>query len=293
MINPYISIEDALVLLDNPTTLLFDCTWFLDGRDAFELFKEGHIPGARFLDMETVAADLNVRNTGRHPLPSVDAYCRALSRLGVSNGATVILYDTDAGTIAARIWWMNSQLSIPTYIIEGGIQSYKGQLEVGDTHFKETKFVSGVEKWENTLDTDELVKMLSSSSKTIIFDARNQDRYRGTFEPVDSRAGHIPGAINLPTRSLMKENYKPLSQLEFQKRLLDLIGEAEFESICSGESRVVVSCGSGITACHLSIFFEEATGSRPILYNGSFSAWANRRELPIETGDERGTFRVE
>ena len=154
MSNPYISIEAALEMISDNTSVLLDCRWFLDGRDARALYREGHIPGARFLDMEEVATDLSIKNTGRHPLPSVSDYCKSIGALGVTKDSTAILYDSDAGTIAARIWWMNRQLGIRSYIITGGIQSYTGNLETGVSSFEGNSFECTRDDWENTLNTD-------------------------------------------------------------------------------------------------------------------------------------------
>lgn len=290
MLNPYISIEDTLEMIAQKKTVLLDCRWFLDGQDARTKYLEGHIPGARFLDMEKVAANLSIENTGRHPLPSVGDYCKAIGALGVKKDSTVILYDSDAGTIAARVWWMNRQLSIESFIVTGGIQSYTGALETGESTFEGNTLEFAKVDWENTLSTDELIEYVSRNSNTVIFDARNEDRYLGTFEPVDPRAGHIPSAYNLPTRSLMIGGSDPAPKEAVKQRMIDLTGADTFESIVCRDAEVVVSCGSGITACHLAIFIEEATGRPPLLYNGSFSAWSSRFDLPIQSGKDRGIF---
>ncbi len=290
MSNPYISIEDALEMIPHEKTVLLDCRWFLDGRDARAIYLEGHIPGARFLDMEKVAADLSIENAGRHPLPSVGNYCKAIGALGVTKDSTVILYDSDAGTIAARVWWMNRQLSIQSHIVTGGIQSYTGALETGESNFEGNTLECTRVDWENTINTDELIEYVSNNPNTIILDARNEDRYLGTFEPVDPRAGHIPSAYNLPTRSLMLGGSAPAPKETVKQRMIDLIGAEGFDSVVCRDAQVVVSCGSSVTACHLAIFIEEATGRPPLLYNGSFSAWSSRFDLPIQGGKDRGTF---
>lgn len=251
---------------------------------------EGHIPGARFLDVEVVGADLSISGRGRHPLPSVGHFAESLGNLGVSEESIVILYDSDSGTIAARIWWMNRQLSIRSYIISGGIQSYSGPLESGEPHFAKSQFLPEKLTWNNSVTTDELIDLISENPKNVILDARNLDRYLGEFEPVDPRGGHIPGAYSLPTRTLMIDGKDPLSIEQIKERIKVLIGEETFEAIVDGDAQIVVSCGSGITACHLAIFVEKATGRPPILYDGSYSAWSTRVDLPVQSGRERGQF---
>ncbi|MDA8197013.1 MAG: rhodanese-like domain-containing protein [Actinomycetota bacterium] len=290
---PYISIESALELVENQGAILLDCRWFLDGRDAHQIFLEGHIPGSRFLDMEVVGADLSVTGNGRHPLPSTHDFAQKLAELGITRDSTLVLYDSDSGTIAARIWWMTRRLSINTYIIAGGIQSYSGPLEAGEVDIERSVIDAGISRWEGSVTTDELINLISKDRTIVILDARNQDRYRGDFEPVDPRAGHIPGAYNLPTRSLMIDGINP-APLEGVKAILkEVVGEDVFTELVNNERQVVVSCGSGITACHLSMFVEEVTGREPILYNGSFSAWSTRYDLPVQIGGERGELPAE
>ncbi len=290
MANPFISIERALELAADGKAILLDCRWFLDGRDAHAIYLNGHIPGAHFLDMEKIAADLSIEGAGRHPLPSIEKYTKAMGDLGISNDSVVVLYDSDAGSIAARIWWMNRQLDIDSYIISGGIQSYRGELEVGEVIARAVTLRTSKERWENALNTEEFIDLIAKDPKTVMLDARNHDRYTGEFEPVDPRAGHIPGAYNLPTRSLMIDGTVPATKDQIQQRLIEVIGEDNFASLLSHDQEVVVSCGSGITACHLAIFVEEALGRQPLLYNGSFSAWSKRTDLPVLAGCERGTF---
>ena len=292
MNNPLIPIGTALELSEQDNAVLLDCRWFLDGRDARSTYLEGHIPGARFLDMESVGADLSIQGRGRHPLPSVRRFADGLEDLGVSQDSIVVLYDSDSGTIAARIWWMTRQISIESYIIAGGIQSFTGTLESGETTYSRSNITTTKSSWDNSVTTDELIQHVSSDRRYIILDARNQDRYLGDFEPVDPRGGHIPGSYNLPTRTLMVDGVAPLPTDEIRERIRGLIGDENYDAVTNGEAEIVVSCGSGITACHLAIFVEDALGYQPILYNGSFSAWAQRNDLPVQTGKDRGYFPV-
>jgi thiosulfate/3-mercaptopyruvate sulfurtransferase len=132
------------------------------------------------------------------------------------------------------------------------------------------------ETWRNTIDRDELRDRMGSAT---LIDARAAERYRGETEPVDPRAGHIPGAVNAPAKVALRPDGRFLPAEELAARLADVV---------PADRPVVASCGSGVTACHTALALRLAGRPDAILYAGSFSDWS-RTDLPVATGPEAGS----
>ena len=243
---------------------LYDLRWDLvdrsKGRAEYEL---SHIPGAYFVDLDSDLAGPPGEG-GRHPLPSVDEFTATLGRLGISSNTHVVAYDDTGGRIAARLWWMLRSIGHErVQVLDGGFMHWTGPTESGwnepiPTHYPNVDGFSGV------ADSDRL------EGRTVI-DARSAERYRGEFEPVDPKAGHIPGAVNIPTGSNLGDDGTFLDA----KTLASV-----YERIPTNS---VVSCGSGVTACHDALAMVIAGLPMPDVYVGSFSEWS-RKDLPVETG---------
>lgn len=246
---------------------LFDVRWSLTdpghGRNAY---LAGHIPGAIFVDLDEDFAD-PPSTSGRHPLPTVEEFAATLGRLGVSPGDEVVAYDDAGGSVAARVWWMLRSVGHQaSRVLDGGYQAWVGegrQVETGqrspvETDYPDPERFTGVVGWEELDDR-------------IVLDARAPERFRGETEPVDPKAGHIPGAINIPLTS----------NLTSEGRFLDP-GALAGLYVDVGD-RPVVACGSGVNACHLALAMVVAGRDLPDVYVGSFSEWS-RRDLPVETG---------
>lgn len=230
-------------------------------------YQAGHIPGAVFVDLDHDLAAPPGGN-GRHPLPSPSQFATTLGILGIGPETHVVVYDDVAGRIAARLWWMLRSIGHEkVQVLDGGYQSW---LEAG--HPVETgKVIPDVESYPDPGDFQGVVNVDDVGDR-ILIDARNPDRYRGDHEPVDPKAGHIPGAHNVPTGENLDET----------GRFRD---PADLARLYSGfPSDVVVSCGSGVTACHDALAMVAAGREMPDVYVGSFSEWS-RRDLPVSTGD--------
>ena len=246
---------------------LLDIRWALtDPAHGRAAYREGHIPGAVFVDLDS---DLSApTGAGRHPLPDAETFAGTLGRLGVSPDDEVVAYDDASGTIAARMWWMLRSIGhSAARVLDGGISSWSRAgkpLETGDrvpseAHYPAPSGFSGV------------VTITQLEGRTII-DARAPERYRGEVEPVDPKAGHIPGAINRPA----SENLLTDGSMKSPDALRE---------IYEGLDIPVVSCGSGVTACHDALAMVAAGLELPDVYIGSFSEWS-RLDLPVATGPE-------
>ena len=243
-----------------------------------ERYAAGHLPGARFLDLEEVlTSHSDDARDGRHPLPDLEALERGLGSLGVEAADEVVVYDEPGSFAAARAWWVLRWAGIRARVLDGGLSAWLtlgGPLEVGDE-------VS----WPATTPQLTLGRLPSLSAEDaaahaergVLLDARAPERYRGELEPLDPRAGHIPGATNVPAAGLLTGSGTLLPDDELRASLGRL----------SGSGGVAAYCGSGVSAAHavlaLAVIDVEAA-----LFPGSWSAWSNDPERPVATGSDPG-----
>lgn len=246
---------------------LFDIRWSLTdpghGRSDYE---KGHIPGAVFVDLDR---DLSARPgiSGRHPLPSVGELAATLGELGVEPEKEVVAYDDAYGAIAARLWWMLRSIGhLASRLLDGGYQTW---LNAG--HPIEAGSNSPVATHYPTPDSFRGVATMDGLKGRPLVDVRAEERYTGEREPVDPKAGHIPGAISLPYSGNLGDDGTFLSADELERRYADI------------GSNAIVSCGSGVTSCHAALAMTLAGRDMPYVYVGSFSEWS-RRDMPIRTG---------
>jgi thiosulfate/3-mercaptopyruvate sulfurtransferase len=239
-----------------------DCRWELGRPErGRELYLEGHIPGASFLDVEGELSAPPARPGGRHPLPAADDFARAAGRAGICNDAFVVAYDQEMTGGAARLWWLLRHFGHDDVaVLAGGIGSWAGPLRAGNEETSPAEFVPRP-RTGDTIDAEELERLrLRSSDGLVLLDARAPERYRGEVEPIDPVAGHVPGARNLPFTE---------------------VGEISPEVLEAEE--IVAYCGSGITATVVLLALARAGRGDARLYAGSWSDWCSR-DLPVETG---------
>ena len=282
-----------------PVPAVADVRWYLDGRSGRDAWRAGHIPGAVWVDIDTVLAGPPAPGTGRHPLPDPATLLADLAAAGISRDRLVVAYDDAGGSIAARLWWMLDTLGWDVAVLDGGLAAWPGALEVADAadagHAAAgiappppppaSGDAAGVRAaWPAgaTVDTGHLAALVAAGGDAVILDARSGERYRGQPNPADPRPGHIPGARSAPWNA----NLDPSSGRMLPPDAL----RRRFEALGVGSGRQVVSsCGSGVTACHnllaLRVAGIEPAGAR--LYPGSWSAWASDPDLPAETGPDR------
>lgn len=230
-----------------------DCRWELGrpGRGR-ELYLEGHVPGASFLDVETELSDLSVPDAGRHPLPSAERFAAAASAAGIGDGVFVVAYGSMGG--AERLWWLLRHFGHDDCaVLLGGIDAWGGMLRGGEETVEPAAFVPR-ERDGDTIEAGELARRLADPALALV-DARPLSRWRGEPNPIDDPPGRIPGAVSAPWA-------EPLPDLP------------------PGE--LVAYCGSGVTAC---VVLHRAwlAGREGRLYPGSWSEWS-QRGLPLERG---------
>lgn len=244
-----------------------DLRWSLtDPSHGRATYEAGHIPGAIFVDLDQ---DLSAPPglAGRHPLPQPEDFGHTLGRLGVSPGDEVVAYDDSGGSIAARLWWMLRAIGHDaSRVLDGGYQGWVetgGPVEAG-WNDRDPAMYPPPRGFRRAVTIDHLAGKL-------IVDARAEERYRGEYEPVDPKAGHIPGAVNMPHSG----NLTPTGAFRTPDELVD-----RFSSF---PDDAVMSCGSGVTACHNALAMVVADREMPLVYVGSFSEWS-RKDMPVRTG---------
>lgn len=230
-------------------------------------YLEGHIPGAVHVDVDT---DLSAPpGPGRHPLPTVEEFAATLGRLGIGPRDEVVVYDDAGGQVAARMWWMLRSLGHRrSRVLDGGFAAWvaggypveAGRVDPPPVEYPAPEGFSGVARLED-LEGRQLI------------DVRAPERYRGEVEPVDPKAGHIPGAVNLPFSGNLRPDGTFLDPEELAERY------------AATGARPVVSCGSGVNACHAALAMVLAGMEMPDVYVGSFSEWS-RLDLPVAVGPD-------
>lgn len=275
-----VTVEETAAHLDDPDWVVCDCRHDLANYSAgYKAYRNGHIPGARFLHLDVDLSGPKTGLNGRHPLPHPATFCLRLGALGIGNNAQVVAYDETGGVYAARLWWMLRWVGhTRVAVLDGGWQAWTKAgkpVTVAQPEITATTF-SGRMQPQAAVDSAQVLSHLQDR-KALVVDARANDRYRGENETLDPVAGHIPGAVNRFFRTNLAEDgrFKPAEKLK-----------QEFGAMLNGHTpgAIIHQCGSGVTACHNLLAMEIAglAGSR--LYPGSWSEWVSDRKRPVATG---------
>jgi thiosulfate/3-mercaptopyruvate sulfurtransferase len=249
-------------------------------------YAAGHIPGAVYAHLDDDLSGPVTPQSGRHPLPRIEQFAATLGRFGIASDAQgnetqVICYDDSSGAIAARLWWMLRWLGhTRVAVLDGGMKAWK---EAGYAVEQGQAALPAAARFEPRaheawLTTPAVEAALSSGSIALV-DARAGDRFEGRNETIDSRAGHIPGALSHPYASNVDATGRFLPAAELRRRwspVLDRGGE------------IVSMCGSGVTACHNLLALEVAGLPPGRLYAGSWSEWIRDPRRPVAVGPDTG-----
>lgn len=263
----------ATFLSEHPGAVLVDVRYTPTGGPDVEGYSAGHLPGAVFVDMDAVLAGPSSPETGRHPLPEPQAFADGMSALGIGDASVVVAYDDAGGAFAGRLVWLLRMLGVDAALLDGGLAHGGSALEEGLVTREAAHF--SPRPWP----PEALATIDDAATAPVVADARAPERYRGEVEPLDPRAGHIPGAINIPfAGNLVDGRFRSPEELRERYAAHGITDAAG----------VVVSCGSGVTACHDLIAMEYAGLGRGQLYPGSWSQWA-ATDRPAATGPEPGS----
>jgi thiosulfate/3-mercaptopyruvate sulfurtransferase len=269
----------AAGLLDRPgRVVLLDVRWALGDHRGHERYREAHLPGAVYVDLETELADPPSAADGRHPLPSLQRLQESARRWGIRQDDAVVVYDASGGLAAARAWWLLRWGGLSDVrLLDGGLDAWLragGPVEPGDV-VPEPGDVTLTGGGMPVLTIDEAAGLPAAGG--VLLDARAGERYRGEAEPIDPRAGHVPGAVSVPTT----ENLGPDGRF----RAADELG-ARFGELGVRPGGVVGAyCGSGVTAAH-EVAALAVAGIDAALWPGSWSQWSADPDRPAVTGAE-------
>jgi thiosulfate/3-mercaptopyruvate sulfurtransferase len=251
--------------------VLADVRWYLDGRSGRAAYDAGHLPGAVFVDLDRWLAAPPSSQAGRHPLPDPEVFAEGMARLGIGDDDAVVAYDDTGGTTAARLVWLLRVTGHDAALLDGGITAYDGPLEQHEVSRPAARFSPRPWPAELLASIDE-----ASDPSNVVLDARAPARFRGEQEPVDPRAGHIPGARSLPVTGNVDESHRLLPVEELRRRFA--------AAGVAGDAPVIAYCGSGVNACHHLLALEHAGFGPGRLYPGSWSQYS-ATDRPAATGD--------
>lgn len=277
--------------LENPDWVILDCRIsFIDPDLSYKHYQENHIPQASYCHLENDLSSEITPDTGRHPLPNFAKLINKLQAWGIGKNTQVVGYDDVNGAFAGRLWWQLRALGFnQVAVLDGGINQWikegrkltqkiplvavKTAAESFDFNFDPQTVISTTQIQQN------LEKDRENKAFTLI-DARAPERYRGEVEPLDTVAGHIPGAINRDFQLNLGDNQLFLPATELKQQFTELLANTPAET--GGE--IVNMCGSGVTACHNMLALDIAGFDHSKLYVGSWSEWIRDDKRPIATG---------
>jgi thiosulfate/3-mercaptopyruvate sulfurtransferase len=282
-----IDVASLRVLMAKPGVAVFDCRFDLASPEAGRAaYLRGHIPGARYLDLNRDLSAPVSSVTGRHPLPDPQALTAGLAAAGVTEGSQAVVYDDSNGSFAARAWWLIRTLGHrQVAVLDGGMTAWQhagGAVESGEPartsaeHARRESPGAEPSYASAALGTGELIAALEDS-RTLLIDARAPERFAGKVEPIDPVAGHIPGAVNHPFGMNLHPDGRFLAPEELRRRWRDRLGDRS-------PAEVIVMCGSGVTACHDLLALEHAGLPGARLYAGSWSEWIRDPRRPVARG---------
>jgi len=273
--------------LDDPDVVIVDCRFSLaDPTLGQRQYREGHIPGAFYLDLNRDLSGPVGAHGGRHPLPDPDQLAQTLSKLGVQAQTQVVAYDDSRLAFAARLWWLLRALGHRRVaVLNGGLAAYRaaGYSLTSEVPLPRS-LRAALRRSENFIPQPSFQNWVDAAAVqarrhqpgVALVDSREPSRYRGEAEPIDPVAGHIPGALNYPWQEVTHPDGS-LRSLQEQRRRWAALESAE---------EIIVYCGSGVTACVNLLSLELAGIHGGKLYAGSWSDWCSYGDLPIAVGSE-------
>jgi thiosulfate/3-mercaptopyruvate sulfurtransferase len=268
-------VSAAELLAARRRPVLLDVRWALGDDRGHEKYLAGHLPGAVYVDLDTELAGPATPDDGRHPLPSIQRLESSARRWGIRAGDPVVAYDDSGGQAAARAWWLLRCGGLTDVrLLDGGLAAWRragGELESGDV----VPEAGNIRLSGGGMPVLSIDGAADRARSGVLLDARAGERYRGEVEPIDPRAGHVPGAVSAPTT----ENLAPDGTFRPAPELADRFAALGVRA----ESAVGVYCGSGVTAAH-QVAALAVAGIEAALWPGSWSQWSADPGRPVATG---------
>jgi thiosulfate/3-mercaptopyruvate sulfurtransferase len=266
--------------------VLADVRFYLDGRAGRAAYDAGHIPGAVYVELDTVLSEPHEDDRqGRHPLPTPERFAAGLAKLGIGDDDTVVAYDDAGGVIAARLVWLLRATGHAAALLDGGLAAWPAEDPHPPYPRPPASFtpVPWPQQLLATIDEVAASSEIAAASGVVaatgevLIDARDRERFGGGPDPVDPRSGHIPGARSVPTREHLDSD----GRIASPEQLRAGFAQAGIES----GTRVISYCGSGVTACHNLLALERAGLGQGRLYPGSWSEWSRHPARPVAIGE--------
>jgi len=277
MFDTLISTDDLHAHLSDPNWLIFDCRFTLSNKQAGrEAYEKGHITGAQYVDLEQEMSGEITAHSGRHPLPPIAEVAAKFGQWGIDGNKQVVVYDDIFGAIAGRLWWLLKWLGHDRVaLLDGGYPKWLREDKPVDTEEPASSSTVFTPQPRNHMLVDtETVAACHTDAAYLIIDARAEERFDGDVEPLDKVAGHIPNSVNHPFDENLELGGTFLTPEELRPMYQNLLGDRS-------PDHIILSCGSGVTACHNMIAMEHAGFKGAKLYVGSWSAWITDPARPI------------
>ena len=266
--------------LSSPDLVVLDGSWHLPTakRDPKAEYLAEHIPGAIFFDIDDLSDE---KSHLPHMLPSTVKFSSRMKKMGIGDGARIVVYDTSGIFSAARVWWTFRAMGHQDVaVLNGGLKKWKAEgraLEDGLPPKRSEKHYTPLQNTEIIRDLDEMKALLKTPGAQIV-DARPAGRFEGRDEEPRPGLvkGHIPGSKNIPSQSLLN----PDGTFKSTDDLAALFKSAGIDVA----KPVVTTCGSGVTASMLALALAVLGQTNAAVYDGSWTEWGSDQSLPIETG---------
>lgn len=273
----FIAVKELQEYINRENVVVIDVRYDLHNKEyGRQTYNESHIPGAFYLDIDKDLAGEKKPTGGSRPVPEVHKFVEKIENMGIDNDTTVILYDENMIT-ASRAFWMFKYVGHQNVkIIDGG---YRAWISAdGNTDNKIPTAVKS--KYDYTLREEifceiKKIKEYTKDQHSILVECRSHERYLGKNEPFYNKAGHIPSAVCIDSKSLLAEDgrLKPVEEL---KTIMGRLADYE---------EIVFYCGSGINAALDYAVYDEL-GQNSKIYIGGFSDWISYDENYVETKNE-------
>jgi len=278
--DPVVSCAWLAERLDAPDIRVIDATWFMpsDPRDAKALFAERRIPGASFFDIDEIS---DTSSDLPHMLPAPEKFASRMKKRGVGDGTRVVVYDNQGIFSAARVWWTFRVMGHEDVVVlDGGFPAWERggyQIETGPPQQRMERHFTPRVRTDLIRDLNDM-RRLVAEAQTPILDARPVPRFRGeAAEPRPGlRSGHMPGALSVPSGSLIDES----GALKSAEALKEIFATAGADT---GRA-AVCTCGSGVTAAIITLALARVGKWDAAIYDGSWAEWGGRDDTPIATG---------
>ena len=266
--------------LQSPDLIVLDGSWHLPtaGRDAKAEYLAEHIPGALFFDIDDLSDE---KSDLPHMLPSTVKFASRMKKMGIGDGARIVVYDSTGIFSAARVWWTFRAMGHgDVAVLNGGLKKWKGEgrpVEDGPAPKRSERHYTPLQNTEIIRDLDDMKALIAKGGAQIV-DARPAGRFEGNeAEPRPGlRSGHMPGAKNIPSQALLNADgtFKSTEEL----------GALFKDAGINVAKPVVTTCGSGVTASTLALALAALGQTNAAVYDGSWAEWGKDNGLPIETG---------